>query len=153
MKNWLVHENTAKKKLLKVSGIMQSLRPTFCMLFHSAFFPKKTKMEKPLRCDFFYFTKVSVFYVSDTFNWNFARKEQLGLLWREKEKKESSSSKGFFVTIRQTILYFVLYSLRTWGEISTSGTNTSIIDWGTQYFVEYLFFFLTQIHWSNHCPG
>ena len=63
---------------------------------------------------FFYFTKVSVFYVSDTFNWNFARKEQVGLLWREEKKeKESSSSKGFFVTIRQTILYFVLYSLRT----------------------------------------
>ena len=80
-------------------------------------------------------------------------KNNLDFYGAKKKGKESSSSKGFFVTIRQTILYFVLYSLRTWGEISTSGTNTSIIDWGTQYFVEYLFFFLTQIHWSNHCPG
>ena len=153
MKNWLVHENTAKKKLLKVSGIMQSLRPTFCMLFHSAFFPKKTKMEKPLRCDFFLLYKGICILRIGYIQLEFCKKRTTWTFMARRRKKESSSSKGFFVTIRQTVLYFVLYSLRTWGEISTSGTNTSIIDWGTQYFVEYLFFFLTQIHWSNHCPG
>ena len=78
------------------------------------FLSKENENGKAFTMRFFYFTKVSVFYVLDTFNWNFARKEQLGLLWREEKKgKKSSSSKGFFVTIRQTILYFVLYSLRT----------------------------------------
>ena len=66
-------------------------------------------MEKPLRCDFFYFTKVSVFYVSDTFNWNFARKEQLGLLWREEEKKKVVPAKGFLS--RYVRLFCILYCI------------------------------------------